>query len=817
MVQRLVAPAVKLVPALVIVALLIVALGMPSSAVPGTLGRLQVPTFSGVGAAAPNVDGRLSAMAIPKKQQPSDWMEWQRMGPKASIPRLAYARAVRAAMRIENETATAAPRLAAGPWELMGPINVGGRIADVAVDPIATNTVYAATAGGGVWKSTDSGTTFQPSWRANLPQATGAIAAGSDGTLYVGTGETNPGGGGITFGGTGLYRSTDGGETWKFSGMRTAGNFGRIVVDPTNPKRVFAAAAGDLFNPGGERGLYRSLDGGKTWTRVLRGDNATTGAVDVAIDPANPKNLLAAMWDHRRFANRRIYAGPGSGVYRSTNGGNTWKRITEGPVASPPEDTGRIGVAFAPSDPNRAYAIVANRAAGTPVGLFRSDDGGATWEQTAADPADLSQSTFGWWFGRVWVDPQLPDRLFVAGVELIESVDADDTFAAHSQTLIGVGSGAFQAGPAIHADQHAMAWDPNVPSRVYLGNDGGMYRSTANGAVDSWVAAESQGWTQHYSVDVSEQNPSRIVSGLQDNLCQRNYVAGDTGRPDTWSKYGLCGDGLQTLINYEDDLVVYGCAQYGGNCTRSPDGGQAFNFIGSASSTRWGWWAPLQFDPTDPNVMYFGGNVLNRSTDGGASWDAISLDLTTNPEQLDPNTGYRIYGTITTVAAAKSNGDVIYVGTDDGLLWRTTNLGAKWTRLQDPALPKRTWVTRVAVNEKNPNIAYATYSGFRSGRDAAHVVMTIDGGRTWGNISGNLPAAPVNEIIIVGKRIIVGTDVGVFVANPTGGRWLSLGNSLPMVPVFDLRYHQGTNTITAATFGHGIQRFTLPDDFQTPR
>ena len=793
--------------------LCLVGVGTPVAAPSTTPAYVSAPTFSGQGPAGPDVAGLLAAMGAPKKQQPSDWIEWQRMGPDASIARGAYARAVRAALRIERQTSQQAPALAEASWSHMGPVNVGGRISDLAVDPTADNTVYAAAAGGGVWKSTDAGVTFQRAWPNNLPQAMGALAIGSDGTIYAGTGETNPGGGGIVFGGTGLYRSTDGGHTWTSSGLRTAGAFGRIAVDPTNPKRVFAAAAGDLFDPGGERGLYRSTDGGKSWKRVLRGDNPTTGAVDIAIDPADPKNLLAAMWDHRRFATKRVYAGPGSGLYRSTNGGDSWKRITKGPVAEPSEETGRIGVAFAPSDPNRAYAIVANKLDGHAVGLFRSDDGGATWEQTGAAPDSLSQSSFGWWFGRLWVDPLIPDRLFVAGVEVIESVDAGDTFAPHSQTLIGVATGAFQAGPAVHADQHAMAWDPNLPNRVYLGNDGGVYRSDAHGALDTWVAAVSQGWTQHYSVDVSEQNPSRIVSGLQDNLCQRNYVAGDTGRPETWSKYGLCGDGLQTLINPENDLTVYGCAQYGGNCSKTLDGGGAFTLLGSTTSQRRGWWVPIQFDPNDPNVMYYGGNILNRSTDGGESWTAISPDLTTNPKQLDPNPGYRIYGTITTVAAAKSDGDVLYVGTDDGLLWRTSNLGKSWTRLSDPDLPKGTWVTRVAIDEKDADVVYATYSGFRDGNDEAHVVRSTNGGRTWSDISGNLPNAPVNEIITVGKHLVVGTDVGVFVGKADGRSWLSLGNDLPLVPVFDLRYHETTKTITAATFGHGIQRVTLPKGF----
>lgn len=789
---------------------LVVALVAAALASHGARPPVATSGFLSSGAAGPDVAGLLAAAGTPKKQQPSDWVEWQRIGPEATIPRGAYERALHQAARVEAMTAATAPELQAAEWQHLGPVNFGGRVVDVAVDPTQTNTVFAATASGGVWKSADAGVTWTRSWPNKLTQAMGALAITSEGTLFAGTGETNPGGGSIVFGGTGLYRSTDSGATWKRVGLKSAGAFGRIAVDPTDPKVIYAAAAGNLFVPGGERGLYRSTNGGTEWTRILRGANATTGAVDISIDPQNTKNLLAAMWDHQRLPTHRVYAGPGSGVYRSTNGGKSWKRVTEGPVAGTPAETGRIGVSFAPSDPSRAYAIVANRADGIAVGLFRSNDGGATWEQTGADPGSLSQSSFGWWFGRLWIDPMNADRVFIAGVELMESVDAGDNFVAHSQTLIGVGTGAFQAGPALHADQHGMAWDPNVPTRVYLGNDGGMYRSDENAAPGSWIAAARQGWTQHYSVDVSTQNPSRVVTGLQDNLCQRNYVGGDTGRPDTFNKYGLCGDGLQTLINPDNDLIIYGCAQYGANCTRSPDGGQAFVFLGSTQSQRRGWWVPIQFDPNDPNVMYYGGNIVNRSENGGSSWTAISSDLTTNPEQLDPNPGYRIYGTITTLAAATSDGNVLYVGTDDGLLWRTSNLGEKWVRLRDDDLPKGRWVSRVAISPANAKVVYATYSGFRHGSKTPHVVRSTDGGKTFTDISGNLPNAAVNEIVIAGKRIVVGTDVGVFISGAKGGKWFALGAGLPRVPIFDITYHEGTNTITAATFGHGIQRVELP-------
>lgn len=715
-----------------------------------------------------------------------DWLVHQR----GSVSVNQYRRALRQAQLADRRTAAEAPELAAAKWEFMGPTNIGGRVSDVVIDPTLPDTVYAATASGGVWKSTDAGANWASSWPARLTQAMGAMAAGSDGTLYVGTGESNPGGGSITYGGTGLYRSKDQGVTWRFVGLRKSGAFGRIVVDPSDPRRVFAAAAGDLYDPGGQRGLYLSKNGGRKWKRVLAGENATTGAVDVAVDPQDPDNILVSMWDHHREAGFRIYAGEGSGVWRSTDGGKSWKEVTI-PHELAAEEVGRIGVAFSASDPNRAYAIVANKLDGTGVGVFRSDDGGATFTKTAVEGGSLSQSSFGWWFGRIWVDPDDPNTVWVPGVSLLQSTDGGDSFASVS---------------GVHADQHAMAWDPKVPDRVYLGNDGGMYTSSDDGS--TWVAGEVQGWTQHYTVDVGEQSPDHVVTGLQDNGCLKNWSVLASGI-DQWASFGLCGDGLETLIDPSTEQLLYACSQYG-SCSISP-GGIPAGVPMSTTSDRKGWWAPLVFDPTTSTTMYFGGNRVNRSTDAGLTWTAISGDLSKNEPQLDPHAGYKIRGVLTTIAVSRSNPEVVWAGTDDGLLWKTEDAGSSaptWTRIQSPDLPDA-WVTRVAIDPDDENVVYVTYSGYRDGRDTPHVVRTTDGGATWSNISGDLPPAPANDIIPLGERLIVATDVGVFLSEDAA-TWYRLGGDLPAVPVTDMRYHEGTNTLTVATFGHGVQRVVLP-------
>jgi len=341
-----------------------------------------------------------------------------------------------------------------------------------------------AAATGGVWKTTDGGVTLQQAWPDDASQSMGAVAVGPDGAIWAGTGELNPGGGSITFGGTGGYRSDDGARTWKSKGLQESGTTGRIVVHPTDPRIVYVAAGGSLFNPGGERGIYRSTNGGASWELVLAAQTPFTGGADLAIDPRNPSRLYAAMWDHRREPDVRTYGGVGSGVFRTEDGGDTWQRLdnvltkTPGDASGLVSDAslGRIGVAVAPDDPDRVY-VITTATSGRDKGFYVSDDGGDSFT-TATLPG--SQGGFGWWFGRIWVDPANRDHLFVAGVRLREFNSAGERWGDSS---------------GVHADQHALQWDPSVPERVYLGNDGGLYRSDANGANMKWTKAAYEPYT----------------------------------------------------------------------------------------------------------------------------------------------------------------------------------------------------------------------------------------------------------------------------------------------------------------------------------
>jgi photosystem II stability/assembly factor-like uncharacterized protein len=670
-----------------------------------------------------------------------------------------------------------------GRWTAEGPDNIGGRVAGIAADPTRPDTVYVATASGGVWRSSDAGATYQPTWPTTFPQATGAIAVARDGTIYVGTGEANPGGGSMTYEGDGMYRSTDHGATWQHVGLLSSANIGAIAIDPADPQRVYVAAGGSLFRDGGDRGVFRTTDGGQSWTRVLAGTTPATGAMDVQLDPTDPDRVFASLWDRRRTPELRGYAGVGSGLFRSTDGGTTWQRL-ENVTAPAPGDTiglrsdphlGRIGIGVAAGIPGRVYVITSSFGPfGTELGFYRSDDGGDSF--AAATKAGAGGDI--WWTGKVWVDPRDGNHVFVPGINLRVSSDGGTTWANTS---------------GMHVDHHAMSWDPNQPGRVYEGNDGGAYRSDAAGATGTWVKGTVEPWMQFYSVTVSEQDPTRIAGGLQDNGSVRTW-----GGP-RWNSWGG-GDGEQNLINPSNQDIGFNCSQFG-SCRRTVDGGTTFRTLRGRVSDRFNWFAPLEFAADDPGVVYSGGNILNRSTDGGQNYLPISPDLTGGPGH-DP---VYPFGTLTTVASSATDPNEIVVGTDDGRVQVTRDLGATWT----VTLQGQQWVTRVKVDPRNRDRIWVTLSGYRAGTGDGHVLMTDNGGRTWLDVTGKLPNAPVNDVVIgPAGFVFVATDVGVFVGTPAGRVWTRLGGDLPLAPVTDIQYNAASGRLFAATFGRGV--YSLP-------
>ncbi len=706
--------------------------------------------------------------------------------------RAGLATAFSRARAIGRATETAAPALAQARWGFVGPSNIGGRVQDVVPDIKRKNTIYVGTASGGVWKSSDAGESYTPIWKKKWVQSIGALAMGTDGTLWAGTGETNPGGGSLTYGGNGVYRSTDRGKSWTRVGLARSSTIGRIVVDPEDPDHVLVAVSGNLFTPGEQRGLYETKDGGATWKRILAPDNDTTGASDVAVDPKDPKNILVTMWDHIRHPDVRVYSGVGSGIYRSTDGGKTFERL--GPANGLPpasDEVGRIGVTFDPQDPQRAYAIYANNSKGAFFGWFISRDGGATWMSPPGSPTlAASQSVYGWWFARVWVDPKDSDHVFVAGLPLAESFDGGMSFPVSQLDQ--------------HVDHHAMAWDPHKEGRVYNGNDGGVYRSEENGADGSWKHGPYQPWVQFYTIDVSEQDPSRINGGLQDQGSVRSWNGEKSG---TWNNY-YGGDGVKNAINPRDKNNIFACSQYG-SCGRSETGGPPMSGM-DQDSTRFGWLTPIEFQPGTENVMYWAGDSLHRSEDKGESWVRISPDLGEGELGRETNPLYAgHFGTIQAVGVNKKEPETIYAGTDNGLLWKTTDLGESWAKIENEALPER-WITHIAVKPSNPDVLYVSFSGYREGDNAAYVLRSKDGGKSWRNVSAKLPKAPVNDLVLVGRKLYAATDVGVFRTATRRVRWLKVGRGLPLVPVNDLRWIKKNRTLYAGTFGRGIYKVSTP-------
>jgi hypothetical protein len=707
-------------------------------------------------------------------EAPGEWKANQDTSGGVGLPERALLTAAEQAKRLGG----------GGPaWVSEGPTNIGGRVTGLAVDPQLADTVYVAAASGGVWKSTDRGGTYQPTWPAAFPQATGAIAAGRDGTIYVGTGEANPGGGSLTYEGNGVYRSSDHGASWRNVGLAGSATIGAIAVDPNNPRRLYVAATGSVFRDGGQRGVYRSTDGGRHWKLVLAGATPATGAVDVQIDPTNPSRIFASMWDRRREPNLRTYAGVGSGLYRSTDGGTTWQRLQNVTTLAPGDTVGltsaatlgRIGIGVSATVPGRVYVITATyRPFGTELGFYRSSDGGDSF--AAATKADAGGDI--WWTAKVWVDPADADHVFVPGVDLRESTDGGATW--HNSA-------------GMHVDHHAMGWDPKVAGRVYEGNDGGAYRSDANGATGSWVKGTVEPWSQFYSVAVSEQDPTRISGGLQDNGSVRTWGG------NRWNSFGG-GDGEQNLINPANQEIVFNCSQFG-NCRRSVNGGTNFQALAGRMADRFNWFAPLEFAADDPSVVYSGGNILNRSTDGGQTYAPISPDLTGGP---GPDPIYP-FGTLTTVGSAKTDPNEIVAGTDDGRVVLTRDLGATWTVARSGGQ----WVTRVKVDPANPNRIWVTLSGYRAGTGDGHVLVTDNRGRSWHDVTGKLPNTPVNDVLLgPGRAVFVATDVGVFRSNPAGRNWTRVGTGLPLSAVTDIEYNVAAGRLFAATFGRGI--YSLP-------
>jgi photosystem II stability/assembly factor-like uncharacterized protein len=712
------------------------------------------------------------------KETPNDWFFLQRSFP---YPEINY-EARQLAWEQTGRMREAKVERGEG-WVLQGPLNIGGRISAVAMHPSDMQTIYAGAASGGIFKSADSGESWVPIFDQALSLSIGdiAIAPSDPSIIWVGTGEANAGGGSMSYDGFGIYKSSDAGSTWEHLGLENSGSIGRVAVRPDNPGVCYAAAMGRLFSNNPERGVFRTTDGGANWENVLF-INDSVGAIDIVIHPLHPDTLYAAMWERIRRPDRRNYGGRGCGIYRSYDGGNSWTELTAGLPASSPS-LGRIGIDISASDPDVLYAIYADNI-GYFEGVYRSENGGDSWFRTNDGDLAGMYSSYGWWFGRISIDPVDPDVAYAIGFDLYKTTDGGNSWPLISS--------------AVHVDHHDMVVHPLDHNFVVLGNDGGIYLSDNGGS--TWTFLENLPITQFYTCEIDEQQPQRLYGGTQDNGTNRTMG----GSMSNWQNI-YWGDGFFVLVDPSDDSYIYAEYQYG-SLARSTNGGLTFNsaMTGISSSDRKNWNTPFAFDPNNPQILYYGANRLYKTINRAVSWTPVSPDLTNGG-----GSGEVVYGTITTIAVAPSNSEFIYVGTDDGNVWRTSDGGSNWENISS-GLPLR-WITNVATDPADESTIYVTLSGYRYDSYLSHVFRSIDGGANWQDI-GNLPEAPANDIIVdpvLDSTLYLATDFGVFVTRDLGQNWSMLGDNLPNVPIVDLDFYQPTRTLVAATYGRSMYTFNV--------
>ena len=709
--------------------------------------------------------------------QPNDWFFLQRSFPDKDINYEALAEARRQAKALHASTASRH----AGLWEQMGPTNIGGRITALAIHPSQPDRIYAGAADGGVWYSENSGGNWIPVFDFNSTLSIGAMAIDPNdpNTLYVGTGEANISA--DSYPGNGLFKSTDGGASWGLSGLENSHHIGRIAINPQNSQQVFVAASGLLFGKNAERGIYRSNDGGQSWTQVLFISDSTS-AIDVVIDPLNPSAVYAAMWERIRTPGARIAGGITSGIFKSTDGGESWDQLLNG-LPAPSPTVGRIGLSIAPSNPQVLYAIYADHP-GYFAGVFKTTNGGSSWSQVNDGALGNLYSSFGWYFGNIYVDPSNENTVYVLGVPMYKTTNGGSSWST--------------VGNDMHVDHHAIWVNPNNPQEVWVGNDGGLYVSQ-NGAA-SFSHFDNMPISQFYAGAVDVNYPERLYGGTQDNGTLRTL-----GGSGSW-QHILGGDGFYVVIDPTNSNVLYAEYQWGGlqkTTTGGPPWSSATTGISSGDRTKW--MTPVVMDPSNNNVLYYGTQRVWRTTNGAASWQAISSDLSNGPYPT-----MSTFGTVTTIDVAAGDPDVIYAGTDDGNLWVTADGGANWS-LISASMPQR-WVTRVTVHPTDPATVIVTFSGFRSGENMGHIFRSTDMGASWEDISNNLPEAPIQVMRFdpdYPDYYYVGSDLGVYYSLDAGSNWAVLGENYPAAGVADLMVHAATRTLTAATHGRSMLRIDI--------
>ena len=684
----------------------------------------------------------------------------------------------------------------------IGPAVMGGRIAaiDGVVTADAPSTIYVGAASGGVWKSTDNGTSFKPVFDEHI-QSIGAITIDDSNpqTVWVGTGESwvrNS----VSVG-NGVYKSTDGGASWTNVGLADSEHISRIAVHPKKGDTVYVCATGHAWDANEERGVFKTTDGGKTWKKVLYVDK-NTGCADITQDPGDPNVLYAGMWQFRRRPDNFNSGGPGSGLYRSKDGGETWEKLKNG---LPAGILGRIAVAVAPSRPSTVYAVVEAKK----TALFRSDDLGEHWREMN-DSFNVQVRPF--YFAHIVVDPSNHERVYKPGYQLTFSDDGGKTFSGSMLSVFGGG---------MHPDLHALWINPRDPNAMFVGTDGGVYQSFDK--AQRWRYLNVLPVSQFYHVNYDLDTPYNVYGGLQDNgtwMGPSQAPGGVTNH--NWRPIGT-GDGFAVTTDPTDPDVVYVESQ-GGRIVRfrrsSGESKDIFPYAkGDEAKLRFNWNTPIYASPTQKGTIYLGSQYLMRSKDRGDSWESISPDLTTNDQasqkQLESgglsidNSSAENHTTIITISESIKSPGVIWVGTDDGNLQVTADGGKSWTNVvaNVKGLPARTWVSRVEAGHFDEKTAYATFDGHRTGDMKTYVYRTRDLGKTWeplatADIKGY--AQVIREDLVNPNLLFLGTEGGLFMSLDAGKNWAQFKENFPPVPVFDVQLHPREGDAIIGTHGRGI-------------
>ena len=710
-------------------------------------------------------------------------------------------------------------RLAELPWRSIGPAVTSGRVVDFAVPEGPKSQIgerlgelfYVASASGGVWKTVNGGTTWEAIFDHQGSASIGdiAVAPSNPDIIWVGTGENNNQR--SSSWGDGVYKSENAGRTWTNMGLKNSEHIGRIIVHPTNPGIAFVAATGPLWGSGGDRGLFRTTDGGKTWKNVKNIDKYT-GFTDVLFDPGDPITIYAASLQRERRPYTYVGGGPGSGIWKSIDGGDTWTKLTEG---LPKGDVGRIGLDVSRSSPNIVYATIETKVTGTgasqgntEASIYRSDDRGASWQKTG------TAFSYPWYMGQIRVDPTNPDRVYFMGVPLQVSTDGGHTFRN-------------TAGGA-HSDHHAMWIDPTDPDHLIIGCDGGVYISHDRGRTVDFVP--NLPISQYYAIATDMRQPFYYVyGGLQDNSSWG-------GPSQTRNRQGITnadwirttgGDGFYAQIDPVDPNTVYGESQ-GGDIVRFDVRTGEQKTIKplpefGAKPYRWNWSSPMLISPYDHNTLYFGANYLFKSTNRGDAWVRLGPDLTRQlnrdslpvmgkiwpRDAIARHQGTADYGNISTVDESPIRQGLLYVGTDDGVISVSRDGGATWTKYTKfPDVPDQTYISRVVASRFKEGTVYATLDNHRNNDFRPYVIQSTDYGAHWKSINGSLPANGSVQVIredpVEPNLLFAGTEFGVFYTAMQGVSWTQLKYNIPTVAVHDIVIQPRERDLVIGTHGRGI-------------